>query len=350
MAELPTLHIERPERWLLLLLLIVIAVIVLGTLAYMIFEDLSLFDAAYQTIIVVSTLGIRDSTKGDAGKVVTFFLVIMGIGTVTYALSALASMVVEGKLRTVLGRRKVTAKIANLKDHYIICGYGRMGQHVSHRLAMKGRTVVVIENDENATARAEADGYLYVLGNAHEEGILESAGVVHAKGLVTVLPSDGDNVFVTLTARELNPSMVVVSRAESLESIPKLKRAGATSVISPHAIGARRMAASLLNPAFIDFVEAAAEDEDLEVGEIRVPEGSSIVGQVLSETGIRSKGEALIISVIRAKEKRVFNPPADFVLQAGDCLLYVGTKGTAQRLRSLLSVAAISQEVPSLLY
>lgn len=349
MAELPTMHIERPERRLLLLLLIIITVIVFGTLAYMIFEDLSPFDAAYQTIVVVSTLGIRDSTKGDAGKVVTFLLVIMGIGTVTYALSAVASIVVEGKLRTVLGRRKVTAKIANLKDHYVICGYGRMGQHVTHRLTQKGRMVVVIENDERATAQAEADGHLYVLGNAHEEGILESAGVAKASGLVTVLPSDGDNVFVTLTARELNPAMVIVSRAESLESVPKLKRAGANSVISPHAIGARRMAASLLNPAFIDFIEAAAEDEDLEVGEIKVPEGSPIVGQALSETGIRSRSEALIISVIRAKQKRVFNPPADFVLEANDCLLYVGTKGTAQRLRMLLSVAAISQEVPSLL-
>jgi voltage-gated potassium channel len=186
------------------------------------------------------------------------------------------------------------------------------------------------------------------LGNAHEEGILESAGVVQASGLVTVLPSDGDNVFVTLTARELNPSMTIVSRAESLESVPKLKRAGATSVISPHAIGARRMASSLLNPAFIDFIEAAAEDEDLEVGEIKVPEGSPIVGRALSETGIRSRGEALIISVIRPKQKRVFNPPADFVLNANDCLLYVGTRGTAHRLHMLLSEADVSQEMPPL--
>jgi len=335
-SESPSIQVDRSSRTFVLAAIIILGISILGTVAYVIFEGMSLFDAAYQTIVVISTLGIRDSTTGPTGRIITFCLVIVGIGAVAFGFSLIMSVVVEGKLRTVLGRRRVTAKIANLRDHYIICGYGRMGRQVCSRLSKADRMVIVIEKNVRVTSLVENDGHLYVLGNAYEEAILESSGISHAAGLVTVLPSDADNVFVALTARELNTTIPIVSRAENSESISKLERAGATNVISPHDIGARRMASSLINPAFAQLVEAAADDEEVEVGDLIVAEHSPIDGQKLSQAGIREVADALIISVTKEDGKRIFNPASDLILQAGDHLFYIGTRGTAKRLADIV--------------
>jgi len=315
---------------------IIILVIILGTSAYVILEGMTLFDAAYQTIIVVSTLGINDNTSGPAGRVITFVLVIVGIGAVTFAFSTIFSTVVEGKLRTILGRRRVDAKIARLKGHYIICGYGRMGEEVCSRLSRKGKTLVVVEQSSSITERIHADGYLYILGNAYEEDVLNTAGITVAGGLVTVLPSDADNVFVALTAHELNPDIHIVSRAENAASVQKLRRAGATRIVMPHAIGARRIAASLLAPTFSEFMDAAFEDETFETGELIIPPHSPLAGKRLSEARIRDHAEALVITVVKHDGTRIFNPSGSLVVEPGDELLFIGTRGTRDRVNSLV--------------
>ena len=336
MNAAPT-HLSNTGRRIAVSFCIILLVIAFGTGAYMILEDLTLFDAAYQTIVVVSTLGIHDSTSRTAGRIVTFILVIVGIGAVTFAVSTIFSAVVEGKLRTILGRRRVDAKIARLKGHYIICGYGRMGQEVCNRLAKQGKMVVVVEQASSITEQVQADGYLYVLGNAYEEETLSAAGITSAAGLVTVLPSDADNVFVALTAHELKSDMHIVSRAENAASVQKLRRAGATRIIMPHAIGARRIAASLLAPTFSEFMDAAFEDETFETGELIIPPHSPLAGKRLAEAHIRDHAEALVITVVKHDGTRIFNPSGSLVVQPGDELLFIGTRGTRDRVKALVS-------------
>ena len=336
MISKPAIYKDKPIRKIMSSILIIIVIAVSGTLAYMVFDGLSFFTAAYQTLIVISTLGIRDNTQGFAGELISFFLIIGGVGAVAFAVSSIISIVVEGKLRTVMGRRLVNAKISSISGHYIICGYGRMGKQVCDRLSQKGEKVVVIENEDSKTAKVEADGYLYVLGNASEESSLNAAGIGKATGLVSVLPSDADNVFVALTARALNPGINIVSRAETTDSIAKIKRAGATNAVSPHAIGASKIAWSLTNPAFTKFLDKAALEEAFEMAEIEIPEDSSLNGKKLSETHIREEAQVLVISVVQENGHHIFNPPSNFVISAGDQLLYIGTPGAEGRLQKIL--------------
>lgn len=318
---------------------VILFVVFFGTVAYMIVEGLGFFDAAYQTLIVISTLGIKDSTSGRAGAVVTLFLIVVGIGAVAYAVSLIASIVVEGELRAVLGRRKVSMRIANLQGHYIICGYGRMGRQVCDMLKKSGMTCVAVEVDPTVTAKAENDGFLYVLGNAHDENILKAAGINNAAGVVTALRSDADNVFVTLTARDMNSTVPIVARAEDQETVSKLRRAGATRVISPHSLGANRIACMLTNPEIAEFMDAASAGEDLEMGEVTIPEESVLVGKTLHDAGFRDQAGVLIISIARREGGRVFSPGSNTELLAGDRLLCIGELGARQRLRELAGVA-----------
>lgn len=329
-------HFTRAIPRVITSLLTVLVVAFAGTLAYMLLEGMSLGQAAYQTVVVISTLGIKDSTTGRAGQIVTFVLIIGGIGAVAFAFSSVFSMIVVGELRAVLGRRRVSAKISSLKKHYVVCGYGKMGKLVCRNLRDRGNTVVVVEQDAATTAEAESDGFLYVLGTAHDEQVLQSAGLVRAGGVVSVLPSDADNVFVTLTAHSINSTVPIIARADNVDTVPKLKKAGATSVVSPHAIGASRMACMLTNPAIAEFMDAAAQGDQIEMNELEVPQESPLVGQAIRDTHLREKAGVLVISVKRKDDKQVFNPGPGFVILAGDKLLCVGEQGTMDRLHEAL--------------
>ncbi|MFC2172625.1 potassium channel family protein [Acidobacteriota bacterium] len=330
---------KRPSSTFITPLAILAFVIIAGSIGYSAVEGLSLFESFYQTMIIISTLGIRqvkDMSRG--GDIVTLFLIIGGVGAFAYAFSAMATFLVEGQLRKVLGRRKVDTKIAKLKGHYIICGYGQMGELIAKSLRRQGLPIIVVDRDSEVTTQAEADGLLYVHGNAHEESILTSARIDRAKALVSVLGTDADNVFVTLTARELSDDIPILTKAMDPDSEPKLKKAGATRICNPNAIGANRITAILTHPTLVEFIDGVAEGVDIEVQELDIAGGSKLAGKALKDSGVREKTGVMVIAIKRKDGKTVFSPAPETTITEGDTLVCVGEKGSAERLESYAGV------------
>lgn len=313
-------------------------VIVSGTVAYMEVEEWGVFESLYQTLIVISTLGIRQVKEmSRAGEIVTLMLIIGGVGAFTFFFSAMATLLVEGQLRSILGRRKLDKKFANLKGHYIICGYGRMGQLVAKNLVRKGRSIVVVDKDPEATARAESEGLDYVLGDAHEESVLESAGVERARGILSVLPTDADNVFVTLTVRGLSDSITILTQALDPHSEAKLRKAGADRVYNLHAIGANRITAMLIHPTLVEFLDGTSESVDIEVQEVEIKEGSPVIGLSLRNSNLREKAGVQAIAIKRKDGRTLFTPSPDLTISEGDILVCVGGKDSTTRLAQWVS-------------
>ena len=235
---------------------LVVAVLVGGAAGYMILEGWSPLDAFYMTAITISTVGYGEILPlGRAGRIFTIVLIYSGVGTFFYILTQLTQAVVEGKVRQLMGRRTLKRDIRSLKDHYIICGYGRIGSLVVNLLKEQGLPLVVLDNSEEVTRHLEDEGTLYVLGSATEDESLIDAGIERAKGLVATVSSDADNVYIVLSARGIRPDLLIIARATEPGTERKLKRAGANKVVSPYFIGARRIAQTVIRPSVADFVE-----------------------------------------------------------------------------------------------
>jgi voltage-gated potassium channel len=274
---------------------------------------------------------------GVPGQIWLMLLIIVGVGTAMIALTTFASMIVEGQIRSLLGRRTVNIKIASLTNHYIVCGYGAMGRSLCERLRQYRALLVVIDRDPAVTAQADADGFLYILGDASEEHTLRNAGVERARGLVTVLPTDGDNVFVTLVARDLAPRLFIAARAEKLNSEPRLVRAGANKAICPHEIGARRAANILTRPGVVDFLDFAAEGLDLEAEQYVLEEGNRLIGQSLRQANLPREIGLLVVALKRQGGQTIFNPHPDTTLETEDTLIVIGKPGSLAELAKRFS-------------
>ena len=239
-------------------------VLSMGTAGYMILEGWNLLDALYMTVITVTTVGFSEVHPiSDEARVLTMTILVSGLGVLGYLVGTLTRALVEGQLLQVMGRKKLERQIKALKNHYIICGYGRVGRIVCEEIIKNRPTpLVVIDKESFVTAKIEEDGHLYILGDATEEKCLLKAGILSARGLATALDSEADNVSITLTARGLNPNLFVLARAGRIGSEKKLVHAGADRVISPHQIGGFRMAQALLRPAVTEFIDCAMIDPD----------------------------------------------------------------------------------------
>jgi voltage-gated potassium channel len=299
-----------------------------GTAGYVLIEKWSLFDAFYMTIITIATVGYREiHTVSMAGRIFTVGLIFMGVGYFLYLAGAIIQFLVEGRIRLVLGRRKLDSQINKLKDHFIIAGYGRIGRVLTQFLIEKYVNVVVIERDERRVHKMDDDGVLYLIGEANDEKILERAGIQRARGLVTAVATDADNVFLVLIAKELNPKLFIVARASQNATKKTLQAAGADKVISPYDLGARRMAHAILRPTVIKFLEMAFADEkvDIQVEEIKIRPNSAFVGRTMMESGIRQSYDLIIIVIRKSDDQMVFNPKADTIIEAGDVMVVVGS-------------------------
>lgn len=319
---------------LLLALLALLAVFLLGTGGYYFLEDdVGLGAAAYMTIITLSTVGFGEQWNlSPASKAWTGLIIVIGILVVTLAFASLQAMIVGGEFRTVLGRRKLKDRIQKLSGHYIICGYGRMGKLICRDLIAIRKKIVVVECDERRTPEVEEAGLDYVLGNAFEEVILCEAGIERAAGLVTVLRSDADNVFVTLTARGTRPDLTIIARAENMESEPKLIRAGANRVICPQSIGANRIVNLLARPAIARLVDITMGGQEWEIEEVRISPGSKLGGRSLRELDLRKTANVSVVAVHRESGEASINPGPDHVLEVGDVMVVIGPAGTADSL------------------
>jgi voltage-gated potassium channel len=314
-------------------------VLLFGTIGFQLLEGWSLIDSVYMAVITLSTVGfLEPQPLSVAGRVFTIIYIITGVGLVTYSVGMITRMIIEGEVQQILGRRRTMTKINRLKDHYIICGFGRIGQMVAAEFERRPMPFVVIENDDVQARKLPAD-YPLVVGDATEEEVLLSAGIERAKGLVTVLHSDAENLFVTLSARELNPKLFIISRYEEERTKSKLLRAGADSVVSPYIIGGTRMAMAVLRPAVIDFIELATESESLglQMEEVLVPADSPLKDVCLAESNIRAELNIIVVAVKKRSGHMEFNPAADSLLEEGDKMIAIGEVEQLQKLEKMVN-------------
>ena len=300
----------------------------IGSWGYMAIEGWNFFDALYMTVITVATVGYGEvHSVSPTGRLFTLALIFLGVGYFLYVVGNFIPFLVEGRIRHILGRRKLDRQINKLKGHYIICGYGRMGRALARFLIQRYLDVVVIEQKPERTPVMDEDGILYLVGSATDESLLMRAGIERARGLITVVGSDADNVFLVLLARQMNPSIFIVARAVMNSAKRTLTAAGANKAVSPYDLGARRMAHAILRPTVIEFLEMAFADDsvDVEVEEITVKPHSSVVRRTLYEAEIRPKFNVIIISIKKADGQMVFNPDSQTLLEGNDTLVVVGT-------------------------
>lgn len=316
-----------------------------GICGLMLIEGFSFIEALYMTVITLSTVGFGEVRNlGPGGRLFVILMIIGGLGLVTYILSALAGFVVEGRFRKLLGRRQMKKEIDRLDRHYVICGHGRMGEIVCRALRAEGRSYVVVESDQEAVERLAEAGHLVVEGDATEDEVLLAAGITRARALVAVVSSDVDNLYITLTARELarsgNPGLYVMARATNEKASAKIRHAGADRVISPYLIGGNHLVNALLRPHVHDFIEVLSQGEDmrLRVEELPVREGCSFAGMPIRDSNLRQQYDLIIIGLLKEGERMVFNPGPDDLLEAGDLLIVLGPQNQVARLADRMGV------------
>jgi voltage-gated potassium channel len=315
-----------------------VGIFLTGSLGYVILEGWSFFEGFYMTVITLTTVGYGEVRPlSQTGRTFTILLIFLGVGFMLYVVSAIAQIVVEGQLRDVFGRRRVEREIKKLKDHFIICGFGRIGEIIARELHNNQIPIVVVDNRPQHTSTLERSGYLHIIGNATQEEVLMTAGIERARGLVSVVSSDADNVYIVLTARSMNADLTIVSRAGETGSTQKLRRAGANQVISPYELGGQRMAQTILRPTVVDFMDVAlGEGIDLSLEEIPVGGKSDIIGKPLKDSGIRQRLDLIIVAIKRLDGTMQFNPQPEAPILRGDTLIALGSKANLDKLLHLL--------------
>ncbi len=315
-----------------------VAILVLGSLGYVWLEGWPFFDSLYMTVTTLATVGYREvHPLSRVGQVYNMILILSGMGVLFYIVTSLARVVVEGEIAEALGKRKLLQKIKKLSGHYIICGFGRIGEIIARQLQDRGVPLVIIDNKTETISRLAESGYFYVAGDATKEETLLEAGIERARGLVSVVHSDASNVYIVLTARSLNPALFIVARGEEPGAERKLIRAGADKVESPYEMGGRKMAHTILRPTVTTFMELAMhEGVEWSMEEIRVGEASAMIGQPLKNSGIRQQYELIVVAIKRADGEMLFNPTPETTVLAGDTLILIGMRKNLEALEEIL--------------
>ena len=320
-------------------LFLLIVIIAFGTIGYTTIEEMTVFDSFYMTLITISTVGFSEiAPLTQTGKFITVIIIVSGISLLTYTLGQIARIFIEGELQRILGRRKLEKQIASQKDHFIICGFGRIGQVITRELADENIPFVVIEKDEKKIEHLEREQLLYLAGDATDEEVLLQAGLERAKGLVTAVSSDADNVFITLTAKGLMPDIFLLSRAADLKNERKLLRAGATRVVCPYNMGGSRMADILKKPTVVDFLDTTLTSGalGLRLEEAVIQPTSGLVGKTLLESSLRRDFGVMIVAIKKGERDMLFNPGPDAVLEAGDVVVAIGKHNDLVRMTEVL--------------
>ncbi|KAF0135329.1 MAG: TrkA-N domain-containing protein [Candidatus Saganbacteria bacterium] len=317
----------NPLKRLILPVLLLIALIAAGVSGYVFIEGWPVLDAIYMVVITLSTVGFREvHALNAAGKLLTMGIIICGVGTAVYLLGQIIEIIVEGEIAGFRRKKDMDKIISERKDHYIICGYGRVGHQVAHELLSEGKTFVVIDNKPETAVELNGSKIPHIIGDITSDEKLEEAGISSAIGLIACADSDISNVFVTLSARALNPKLFIVARASQKETQEKLKKAGADRVISPYFIAGRRMAAMAVKPVAVDFFDTIMHSEHLELdmGEFCIKETSKLANKSLSESEIRQVSGAYILSIRKSTGNFVLQPLANTILEAGDIIVAIG--------------------------
>jgi voltage-gated potassium channel len=320
-------------------LMMLAALVAFGTIGYYFFENMPIFDAFYMTIITISTVGFSEIVPlTKVGRSITVVVIILGISVGTYTVGIIVQWLVGGELQKIFGRRKLQKQIADLRNHFIICGFGRIGHIICKELFEDSVKFVVIEKDAATIEDLISLKYLCLEMDATNEDALLAGGIMNAKGLVTAVNSDANNVFITLTAKGLRPDIFVLARASEERNEEKLLKAGATRVVSPYLIGARRMAHVLKRPTVVDFLDIATMGNHLGLimEEAEVGQKSGFIGKNLIESRLRQEFGVIIVAIKKGSGQMVFNPAPTDKLEAGDVIVVIGQKGDLKRMREIL--------------
>ncbi len=320
-------------------LLMLVGIIALGTCGYSFIEHMPLFEAFYMTIITITTVGFAEVIPlSQSGRTITVIIIILGITAGTYTIGVLVRALVEGELVKIFGRIKVQKQVSELKNHFIICGFGRIGRIVCSELNDDKISFVIIEQDPTVIEHIEALKYLYLDMDATTEEALMQAGIMKAKGIVTAVNSDANNVFITMTAMSLRPDVFVLARASEEQNEAKLFRAGATRVVSPYLIGGRRIAQMLKKPTVVDFIDCAMMGShlDLMMEEAAIGDKSSLIGKNLIDSNLRRDYGVIIVAIKKLSGDMVFNPMPSESLDAGDVIVVIGKKEDLKRMNSVM--------------
>ena len=322
-------------RTLITTICLLFALTLIGTVGFRLTGGHPWLECLYLAIITLTTVGSRDAGQSTASMLFVIVYLVMGMGIFTFSAFQIGSWIVSADFQEMLEKRRMQREISQLNGHSIVCGLGRMGQTICEYLADRNRPFVVVDRDEDhLVSVCREKGWLHIVGDSTQDDVLLAAGVERASSLTTVLTTDGDNLFVVLSARMLNAKLKIIARAAEEDSISKFERAGATRVVSPFSTGAVKMARFMLNPSIEDFIEIAdSRGNDLELADIQLEEANPLVGRKLMETDLRSRG-VMVIGIRRASGDRLMPPPGDAILHAGDCLFVFGN---AENVNSILA-------------
>lgn len=313
--------------------LVFVFVIAIGTVGYHYIENWAVADSFYMTVITLSTVGYGEVRPlSDTGKVFTSVLIFIGVGSLAFVATQFTEAIVE---RGLLRKRRAMMQIKKLRDHVVVCGYGRMGAVVVEELRSRKIPFLVIENDPDQIHELESKGYPFLAGDATDDEALLEAGIERARAMAAVLPHDAENLFVTLSSRNLNPSLTIIARSSNPKNDAKLKAAGAARVLNPFLSGGRLMARQLLHPSVTELIEGIWRGIEVGLEEVIISEGSPLVGMSLRESPIRGELEIMVIGIQKGETVVEFNPTPDQVFEAGDTLVALGNRDNLQRLERL---------------
>jgi voltage-gated potassium channel len=324
-----------PTGGLRLAVALLTTVIAGGTVGYVLIEGWSAWDAFYMTVTTITTVGYREVHElSRTGQVFTVFLLIGGVGTALYTFTLLATTVVEGGLPKQLRQRRHARMLESIKDHFIVCGYGRIGSIIAREFSRRNVPFVIIERESPRVQASLEHGFLTLEADASAEDVLRKAGLERARGLIAVVGTDAENVYAVLSARVMRPDLFIIGRAESEDSVRKLKQAGANRVISPYQIGAQHIAQSAISPAVVDFVQLATSSENLELAmeEVTIGERSSLANRSILDSNLRQRFGVIVVAIQRHDRRMDFNPEPDASILPGDTLVVLGRSESLKRL------------------
>jgi len=328
------------QRELLAILTVFAALIVGGTLGYSTLEGWPIIDSLYMTMVILSTVGLGTNRDlHESGKLFTIGLITFGAVTAGWAANAIGHRILEKQFGNYFGRRKMEKETKRLQGHYIVCGAGRVGSHVIKEFKLTGVPFIVVEKDPALAARLSSEGALTIVGDAADEEVLQKAGVDKARGLITAISTDADNVYVTLTAKGLRPDLPVVTRAQEQGAQKKLLKAGATKVVMPYESAGQILARSILRPNVTDFIESVTTGDmaklNLQLEEVAIAPHSRIAGSTLQQSEIRKKLGIIIVAMKKKDGAMGFDPASESRIEAGDCLIALGTAESLRKLEEM---------------
>jgi voltage-gated potassium channel len=330
-----------PLRRLGFVAILIAVTLATGTIGFYVIEGYSPFDAFYMTLITITTVGYAEiHPLSHTGRVFNSFLIFFGVTTLFFAIGAMTQSIIELELGEYFGKRRHRRMIDKLDRHFIICGYGRVGRNAAHELQRSGVPFVVVDLDPERAERAMQAGMLAVAADSTRDETLHALGVTRARGLVAALATDADNLFVILSAKNLNPQLYVATRAGEEEAEEKLRRAGADAVFAPYTVAGYRLAQAVLRPHVFQFFDVAARSMglDVDIEQVRVPEGSDFSSRSLQQTEIRRELGVIVLAIRKSDGHMLFNPPAETVISVGDYLIVMGAPNNLRTLENMMSV------------